>query len=203
MQCGLKMDYILFDDCYMSSIEVAYDLKDVTDYLIASPTEVMVYGYPYHIIGKYLIGNFNLEGIVNGFYDFYENYAYPYATIGVTVCSELDDLSLIMKEINQYCQFDRNKLNSIQRMDGYSPVIFYDMGDYVRNLCYDGNLLRRFEAQLERVVPSNLSLHTSDFYSMSRGVVPINVFTGITISDPSENVKAITKTETAWYKATH
>ena len=26
-------------DCYMSSIEVAYDLKDVTKYLIASPTE--------------------------------------------------------------------------------------------------------------------------------------------------------------------
>ena len=31
---GLKMEYILFDDCYMSSIEVAYALKDVTDYLI-------------------------------------------------------------------------------------------------------------------------------------------------------------------------
>lgn len=27
---GLKMEYILFDDCYMSSIEVAYELKDVT-----------------------------------------------------------------------------------------------------------------------------------------------------------------------------
>ena len=31
---GIKMEYILFDDCYMSTIEVAYDLRNVTDYLI-------------------------------------------------------------------------------------------------------------------------------------------------------------------------
>ena len=33
---GIKMEYILFDDCYMSTIEVAYDLRYVTDYLIGS-----------------------------------------------------------------------------------------------------------------------------------------------------------------------
>ena len=31
---GMKMEYILFDDCYMSSIEVAYELKDVTECLM-------------------------------------------------------------------------------------------------------------------------------------------------------------------------
>ena len=35
------MEYILFDDCYMSSIEVAYELKDVTKYLIGSTSEMM------------------------------------------------------------------------------------------------------------------------------------------------------------------
>ncbi len=53
---GVKMDYILFDDCYMSTIEVAYDLKEVTDYLIACPTEIMAYGFPYHTVGKHLVG---------------------------------------------------------------------------------------------------------------------------------------------------
>lgn len=33
--CGLKMEYILFDDCYMSSLEAAYDLRHVTRHLIA------------------------------------------------------------------------------------------------------------------------------------------------------------------------
>ena len=54
---GMKMEYILFDDCYMSSIEVAYELKDVTKYLIGSTSEMMAYGMPYAAIGEYLLGN--------------------------------------------------------------------------------------------------------------------------------------------------
>lgn len=46
------MEYILFDDCYMSSLEVAYDLRHVTRHLIACPTEIMVYGMPYSHIGE-------------------------------------------------------------------------------------------------------------------------------------------------------
>lgn len=30
---GVKMEYILFDDCYMSSVEVAYELKEATRFL--------------------------------------------------------------------------------------------------------------------------------------------------------------------------
>ena len=51
---GLHTEYILFDACYMSSVEVAYELKDVTHYLIASPTEVLSYGFPYITMGKHL-----------------------------------------------------------------------------------------------------------------------------------------------------
>lgn len=43
----MKMEYILFDDCYMSSLEAAYDLRHVTRHLIACPTEIMAYGMPY------------------------------------------------------------------------------------------------------------------------------------------------------------
>jgi hypothetical protein len=38
----------------MSTIEVAYDLRYVTDYLIGSTCEIMAYGMPYSIIGKNL-----------------------------------------------------------------------------------------------------------------------------------------------------
>ena len=31
---GLEMEFILFDDCYMSSVEVAYDLRHVTGHII-------------------------------------------------------------------------------------------------------------------------------------------------------------------------
>jgi len=187
----------------MSSIEVAYDLKDVTGYLIASPTEVMIYGFPYHKIGRYLVGNVDLQGICNGFYDYYANYQYPYGTIGVTVCAELDNLASVMRDINQRFSFDPALLGALQTMSGYSPEIFFDFGHYVANLCPDDDLLSRFEYQLERTLPSALSLHTRSYYSMSRGVVDIKAYSGVTISDPSISDKTVAKTETSWYKATH
>lgn len=46
------MEYILFDDCYMSSVEVAYELKEATRFLIASTSEMMAYGMPYATVGS-------------------------------------------------------------------------------------------------------------------------------------------------------
>lgn len=201
---GIRMEYILFDDCYMSTIEVAYDLKGVADYLIASPCEIMAYGMPYAEIGPYLIGKVNYEGVCNAFLDFYQGYKHPYGTIGVTVCSEVERLAAVMKEINAQCTFDSSLRKSVQRLDGYSPTIFFDYGDYVAKLCNTApDLLAKFEAQLERTVPSQYRKHTDYFYSMSSGKIKVNTYSGITASDPSINSLATPLPGTAWYKATH
>lgn len=198
---GLKMEYILFDDCYMSTVEVAYDLKNVTNHLIASTCEIMAYGMPYAKIGQYLIGEINYEKICNGFDDFYSNYEMPCGTIAVTDCAELDHLATIMKDINSQYTFDTTLTGSLQRLDGYSPVIFFDCGDYVSKLCSNQELLAQFNEQLNRTVP--FKRNTDYFYSMSRGKVKIETFSGITISDPSTNDLASAKEKTAWYAATH
>lgn len=205
---GIKMQYILFDDCYMSTVEVAYELKNVTDYLIGCPTEVMAYGMPYEKIGQYLIGNVDYNGICNAFLEFYNEYTissgelYPHGTIGVTKCSELDKLAEIMNEINKNYTFDSSKLGDIQKMDGYTPVIFFDFGDYVSKLCPENELLVQFRNQLDHTVP--YKKHTEKYYSMINGQkIPITTFSGITVSDPSTHHLTSTKKETAWYKATH
>lgn len=199
---GMKMEYILFDDCYMSNVEVAYELKEVTNHLIASTCEIMMYGMPYDKIGQYLVGNIDYKSICDEFYAFYSTYeAMPCGTIGVTDCSELDNLASIMKQINQQYTFDISLTNSLQRLDGYSPTIFFDYGDYVAKLCKDSELLEQFNEQLERTVP--FKRNTDYYYSMSSGKAKINTYSGITISDPSTNSKTSSKEETAWYKATH
>lgn len=147
------MEYILFDDCYMSTVEVAYDLKNVTSHLIASTSEIMAYGMPYDKIGQYLIGNIDYEKVCDGFYSFYSNYVTPCGTIGVTDCSELDNLAAIMKEINQRYTFNEELTGELQRLDGYTPTIFFDYGDYVSKLCSDPDLLEQFNEQLKRTVP--------------------------------------------------
>lgn len=199
---GIKMEYILFDDCYMASVEVAYDLKEVTDYLIASPCEIMAYGMPYAEIGPHLLGKVDYESICDAFYEFYKNYEeMPCGTIGVTVCSELENLAVTMKEINDQYTLPSSSLYTIQTMDGYTPTLFFDCGDYVAKLCTDAVLLARFEEQLERTVP--YKRHTDYYYTMNKGKIKINTFSGATISDPSTNSYATEKYQTAWYKATH
>lgn len=201
---GLKMEYILFDDCYMSSIETAYDLKEVTHYLIGCPTEIMIEGMPYAEIGSHLIGDINYQGIVDGFLNYYQDYSTSCGTIAVTDCSQLDGLAAVMKEINTEYRFDSSLSDAVQRMDGYSPVLFYDLGDYVAKLCPDEDLLARFNAQLELAVPSRYRKHTEYYYTMILGrMIKINAYSGTTTSDPSTNRYAATKNETGWYRATH
>lgn len=199
---GMEMEYILFDDCYMSSIEVAYELKDVTDYLIGSTSEIMAYGMPYATMGKHLLGVPDYGAMCREFHDFYSSYEeMPCGTIAVTDCSELDNMARIMKEINSRYSFDGSLTESLQRLDGYTPTLFYDFGDYVAHLCGDPALLQEFEKQLTRTVP--YKAHTDNFYSMVSGIIPINTFSGITTSDPSANTLADGKANTRWYAATH
>ena len=44
--------FIFFDCCNMQNIEVAYELRNVTEYIIAAPSEITGVGAPYDIITK-------------------------------------------------------------------------------------------------------------------------------------------------------
>lgn len=104
---GIRFEYILFDDCFMSSIEVAYDLRKITRHLIASPCEVMAYGYPYDLVMPYLFTDggtgYDLDGVCRSFYEFYEQYEAPNyncGAIAVTVCDQVDKMAEVMRLIN-------------------------------------------------------------------------------------------------------
>ncbi|MDR1005199.1 MAG: peptidase C11 [Prevotellaceae bacterium] len=55
------LDFILFDACFMSAVEVAYELRDYTDYYIASPTEIPGPGAMYDKLVPELFAT-NFEG---------------------------------------------------------------------------------------------------------------------------------------------
>lgn len=199
---GVKMKYILFDDCYMSNIETAYDLRNVTDYLIASTCEIMIDGMPYDEIGIDLLNN-KFKNVVDKFYNYYSNFKTPCGTIGVTDCREVENMAYIMRQINdRYPDFPYNTTD-IQDLDGFENTIFFDFGDYVSKLCSDPNMLSTFKEQLGRLVP--YKANTETYYSWYTGEQhPINTFSGITISDPSVNRSiANVKTQTNWYRDTH
>lgn len=199
---GVKMKYILFDDCYMSNIETAYDLRNVTDYLIASTCEIMIDGMPYDEIGIDLLNN-KFKNVVDKFYNYYSNFKTPCGTIGVTDCREVENMAYIMRQINdRYSDFPYN-VTDIQDLDGFENTIFFDFDDYVSKLCSGPNMLSAFKEQLVRLVP--YKANTETYYSWYTGEQhPINTFSGITISDPSVNRSiANVKTQTNWYRDTH
>lgn len=204
---GMKMQFILFDDCYMSCMEVAYDLKDATDYIIASTSEVMDKGMPYHRIYQHLMGaEPDYQAVCDNFYDYYTNYSAPYGTIGVTDCRYMDEMAAMMKYINTKHTFDTNRLNNVQDLDGetFTPTIFFDFDDYVRNLCTnDNNTYEQFNAVLQRLVP--YKANTNYIFSGNMQIATkVNHFSGITISDPStrSEIKE-SKKHTNWWIQTH
>lgn len=197
---GLHLNYILFDNCYMSSVEVAYDLREVTDYMIACPAEIMIYGFPYYSCLRYLTDQINYKAVCQEFLSFYSSYTVPSGTIAVTDCRELDELAAIVKAINS-SDINKNILSEIQVMDGYEPPIFYDFGDYIRHLCNNRYLLEQFNRQMNVVVP--YKAFTTTFYSALNGTHDISYFSGLTTSAPSRNSFAGDYINTTWYRDTH
>lgn len=222
---GLHTEYILFDACYMSSVEVAYELKDVTHYLIASPTEVISYGFPYITMGKHLLGTPNYKGIADSFISFYSSYYLPYGTVAVTDCTQLDALAAIAQQINAAAEEPTNAAsakqinaaaegkfntatsgksapNGVQIMDGYSPTLFYDLG-HLMSLKNAGTVLTAaFAEQLDKTVP--YKGHTDQYFTALKDApVDIKHYSGLNTSQGSLNRMADKISETAWHKATN
>ena len=206
-ESGLKMQYILFDACYMSNIETAYELKDVTNYMIASGSEIMAAGLPYRSMWSYLnSATPNYSSIVSTSVNFYKNNSSaPFCNLAAIDCRQVEKLASVMKDINAEYQLSASvSLDSIQHLDGFRPNLFYDLETYVDSLHPSGYLLDQFKNQLKLTIKA--SDHTEEAYTCiySSDSFKIKNYCGITISDPSQHSVAIKGREkTGWWKATH
>lgn len=91
---GIQWQFIFADCCNMMSAEVAYELRNVTRYLIGSPAEIPGNGAPYHLLTPQFFksGKELYQGIIDGYFNYYtEAYAAnPNISVsGVFVTEEL------------------------------------------------------------------------------------------------------------------
>lgn len=199
---GVEFDYILFDDCYMANIESVYELRNSAKYLIASACEVILYGMPYTTVGKSLL-DMDLKSVCDDFCDYYSSTSTPYATLALIDCAEADAMAGVMQSINSQYDFDQSAIDSLQVLDGITPTIFFDFGDYVEHLCgTDADLYNDFLNELDLLVP--YSRHTDKFYSAyNKRSTAIDTFSGISISAPStHSLSTQYWSQTAWAAAT-
>lgn len=202
---GIKMQYILFDACYMENVETAYELRNATYYLVGSTSEILNKGVPYSTIWSYLnTSTPSYSGIVTGFYNYYNSLSTPYGALSAVDCRQVEKLASIMKEINSKYTITEEKLAGVQKLDGFKSTIFYDLGNYVDSLVPKGLLKEQFEAQLKQTVKSaqSTSQLISSIYSTT--YFDVKDFSGLTISDPSTHPAALRgKEKTEWWQATH
>ena len=210
-QAGIKLEYLVFDDCYLSCAEVAYDLRNATNTLIASTSEVMAAGMPYAKVFQYLAApQPNFGQLVNDYIAYYQSTATPYATIGVINTQYIQPMAQLMRQVNATCTWNTANNYQLQDLDGsyFSPTVYFDFGSYARSL-FGSNLAlySQYQALMAQLIP--YKGNTAYIYNASGTKTLVNEFSGITISDPSVNTGqygyyvAMLKMQTAWWAASH
>ncbi len=213
------MGYILFDECFMSSIEVLFELREHADYIVASPCEIMGNGFPYDRVLPHLFTNygedFDLQKVCEEYYNYYSTYSFPSGCIALTDCSELDALADITREVNRIAldnktEVDTSALQVYERLENH---IFYDMEQYTLALCADDkDLSARYNDAFNKAFPSECRLHTDRFFAnigpsassannYEAYYTPILYYSGVTTSAPSVSFTEDWE-QTLWARAT-
>lgn len=148
-----KMEFIAFDACLMGGIETAYQLKDLCDYYIASPTEILANGFPYETVIQPLFEE-DYTAATKAVYDYYaaQSGDYRSVTISLVKSSALDEVATQAKRIfdlyrNNIATLD---VRSIQPYFRYNKHWFYDIKDFMSKLA--GEDAEAFNEALDNAV---------------------------------------------------
>lgn len=132
-------DYIVFEACFMSGVEVAYELKDKTNYIMASAAEMLSPGFTniYSDILTRLTSDSDTETSLIGAGDVYFNHfdnkigVERSATISVIKTSGLDDLARQVKMLRPYkVNIDASQVQHFDRNNNLYHL-FFDLEDYI------------------------------------------------------------------------
>ena len=196
-----RLDYIAFDACLMGGVEVAYELKDLCDYIVASPTEVISDGFNYTNMASRLLGDGDpdLQGLCEDYFNMCAN-SDSYATIGLYDCSKMQALADVSKRI---FAAHRDEVMLVNTWDvqsfNYTFSYNYDFRDYVRAL----NASEEELQALDKVLAELVIYKNSTPYFMSTPIDP-DRFSGIGTYIPTSGRPTLNSCfrETAWSEAT-
>ena len=184
-----RLDFIIFDACWMASVEVAYELKDKADYIVASPAEVLEPGFTYSTMMRHLFKpKPDLTAVAREFYEYHDGQddLYRSATVSVIKTAGLDALATLVEEITvtRHYGLDPQSLSKgIQSFGHGEQKIFFDMGDYLKKIAPDKQ--EEIQAALDQSVLYKAA--TPSFYSSgTRRLEDIRAFSGLTTYIPQE-----------------
>ena len=214
-QAPNKLDFLMFDACFMMSVEVAYELRDCANYIIASPTETPGPGAPYtEVVPAMFASSQAAVRIAEAYYKYYGDKFNPDVTntnanwtggvsMGVMDCTKLNQLASVTKA-NLLTSSDASALRSAvfdydKRTSGH--VGYYDMEQLMERVLAPAGFDAWKKAYQDALIYWKT---TSKNYSSTAGVKLFSMegTTGVSHFIPS-GTTAVRDTEyrsTAWYK---
>ena len=208
------MAFVYFDCCLMNTVEVVYQMRDVTPVIIGSDLEVPTDGMPYHLNVPLFFadGDIDYHALAKSTFDYYDTYRHwdecvnPPLTreedrtcaMSVIRTADIAELAAVTREIYSTATFPAPSSYVPQQFfeNGTGLSYYYDWADYVRNIATDADALSRWEQLLARVVTYSES--TPRLWD----VVDLNVNCGLSTYIFHDEKSALTKgyDRTSWYE---
>ncbi|WP_424494198.1 clostripain-related cysteine peptidase [Salinimicrobium sp. GXAS 041] len=185
------LEYLVFDACNMQGIEVAYELRDLTNYIIASPVEVSAYGAPYQeMVPAFFSETHKPENIAYAFFNQYaQNFdyennkgikshfskatvrdeldtsVYQYgAAVSVVSCRDLEELALATNTILKDLADNGTGLSTrdVFNYDSNYYNYYFDLQSLMKtNSEEDSEAWNTWESAYETAVPLFLTTRTT------------------------------------------
>ena len=160
---GRGFDYVYFDCCYMSTVEVAYELRHAVKYVVASPSELPTPGTRYDLNMRHLVDG-SESALIKAAANTFEHYNSLPSAIdrtcprGVIRTHRLDELAAATAAIYDLTPLPHPGENVTNYRSRYSRQgKSIDFGEYVSALAaagkLDAALVNRFNKAIDAVVP--------------------------------------------------
>ena len=180
------LDYMLFDACLMSTVEVAWELRNVCSYLAFSPCEIPSAGFDYSVVAECLLKpeTPDLQSVCEAYFARYEHDSTYGAAITMVDCGALDGLASTCRTL-----FARYR-TAIRTVDGdliqvYDRTltdkyyyVFFDLEDMLRQSGASAEDLALLQEALDEAIV--YEAHTSRFIN-----VPLERCCGLSVYLPS------------------
>ena len=157
----MHLDYIIFDACLDGSVEVAYELREVCDFIVGCPTEVLSQGFIYSTLLSHLLeeDDADLQAVCEDYYAYYaaQSGSMQSATVSLVDCSYMDALAGVCADLfASYGEalrsggYDEDDIQAYFRTS--SKHWYYDLRDAVRVAGASSAELAELDAVLDGAV---------------------------------------------------
>ena len=201
-----KLDYIIFDACFMGGVEVACEFRDKCNFVVASQTEILSDGMDYTtMISDLLEGNrADLVSLATNYFNHYNLSigSKRSATISVVDCSKLGTLAAVCR--NLFRNYDISKDNvdasKLQKYFYYTNhAWFYDLYSIVQAAGASETELSDLQWALDECILYKAATPTFALYGF-----PIDTHSGLSMYLPEKERAQLNSyyRELTWNKLT-